>query len=131
MMPRPCGRNLVHSTHHRVQLHACQERVWDGLSVATLASSLLESARDDADLARLLACTAKESGAWLQALPISTLGLRLDDPALRIVVGLRLDVDPTGIPVTVHGIITARPPCSTDKQRNDILLDSNVHEQKP
>ena len=37
------------------------------------------------------------------------------------------NVVPTGIPVTVHGI-TARPPCSTD---NDILLDSNGHEQKP
>ena len=34
--------------------------------------------------------TSKESGAWLQALPFSSLGQRLDDSTLRIAVGLRL-----------------------------------------
>ena len=31
-----------------------------------------------------------ESGAWLRALPVSALGLRMDDDAVRVAVGLRL-----------------------------------------
>ncbi len=38
----------------------------------------------------LLAAMDNNSGAWLQALPISSIGLRLDNPSLRIAVGLRL-----------------------------------------
>ena len=56
--------------------------------MAASVSSLLESAKDDGDHASLLACMAKESGAWLRALPISSLGL--NDASLRIAVGLRL-----------------------------------------
>ena len=42
------------------------------------------------DKARLLACAAKNSGAWLHALPAAPLGNLLNDNALRISVGLRL-----------------------------------------
>ena len=49
---------------------SCKQKVWDDLLTAASVSSLLESAQDDGDCARLLACIAKESGAWLQALPI-------------------------------------------------------------
>ena len=40
--------------------------------------------------ASLLAAATKESGAWLHALPVSSLGLRMDDHTTRIAVGLRL-----------------------------------------
>ena len=42
------------------------------------------------ELACMLACSQKESGAWLTAPPISALGLRMSNEAVRIAIGLRL-----------------------------------------
>ena len=39
---------------------------------------------------RLLTARDKDSGAWRQALPITSVGLRMDDDTLRTAVGLRL-----------------------------------------
>jgi hypothetical protein len=50
----------------------------------------MSSLPDRRSQARLLALTAKHSGDWLHALPISSCGLRLDDEAVRVAVGLRL-----------------------------------------
>ena len=51
---------------------------------------LLDNAVDARSRARILAATSKEYGAWLQALPLSSIGLRMDDNTVHIVTGLRL-----------------------------------------
>ena len=54
-------------------------------------SKLVEAAAPTPrDRARLLAAATKESGAWLNAPPSTSLGLRLEDEVVRISVGLRL-----------------------------------------
>jgi len=45
------------------------------------------------DKARLLAVASKRSSDWLHALPISSCGLRLDDEAIRVAIGLRLGTE--------------------------------------
>ena len=70
---------------------ACRQKKWDEISTIATASALLEQAQDDVSRARLLAAMKKESaGACIHILPISSLGLRMDDSTLRIAVGLRL-----------------------------------------
>ena len=50
---------------------AARQKSWDDVGAQALAQQLLEGA---SDRARLLASAAKESGSWLHALPISSLG---------------------------------------------------------
>ena len=64
------------------------QKSWDMCKVVKTAESLLENAPDDMAHARLLAFSTKESGAWLHALPISSVGLRMDDNTVRVAVGL-------------------------------------------
>jgi hypothetical protein len=70
--------------------NACKQRAWDDPSVKASFGSLLASCTDLYNRARLRAAAAAHSGDWLNALPISSCGLRLDDNAIRIAVGLRL-----------------------------------------
>ena len=63
--------------------------------------------------ARLRASLTATSGAWLQALPISSVGLRMDDDVIRVAVGLRLGTNlcephtcTCGVPVDARGTPT-------------------------
>ena len=71
---------------------SCQQKAWDSPRVTATAVALLEAAPDQTTRARLLATRRRESGAWLQAPPMSALGLRMDDDVVRVAVGLRLGV---------------------------------------
>lgn len=72
---------------------ACKQREWDKPIVDAEFGRLLTEQVDDRTRARLLAVTAPHSGDWINALPISSCGLRLDDESIRISVGLRLGTD--------------------------------------
>ena len=69
-----------------------RQRAWDLPRVEVAVQALMDNAPDASSRARLLAATTNESGAWLNVLPVSSLGLRMDDESIRIGVDLRLGV---------------------------------------
>lgn len=71
---------------------ASKQRSWDEPLVSVSKSLLLHSVSDAHNKARLIAVSSAHSGDWLHALPISACGLRLDNEAIRIAVGLRLGI---------------------------------------
>src|ERR1700759_3148773 len=71
-------------------LNATRQAAWDASVVAEATELLLRQTQDSYHSARLKAAVNPHSGDWLKALPISALGLRLDDEAIRIAVGIRL-----------------------------------------
>ena len=52
-----------------------------------------DQARDEYNRARINAVSAPHSGDWLHARPITSCGLRLDDEAVRVAMGMRLGVN--------------------------------------
>ena len=71
---------------------ACKQRNWDSHVVSASKALLVSSIiiETPSDRARFLAVTSLHSRDWLKALPISACGLRLENEAVRIGVGLRL-----------------------------------------
>ncbi|GAU95301.1 hypothetical protein RvY_06943 [Ramazzottius varieornatus] len=66
-----------------------QQKAWDMALLKEIHEQLVSTASDN-DKARLLAVSDKNSGSWLHALPLPSLGNLLDNNALRISIGLRL-----------------------------------------
>ena len=81
--------------HHEVPpsgTASAQQKSWDAPVVNAIFERLLESAPDERSQARLRVAHRRESGAWLNALPLSAIGLRLDGDTIRVAMGLRLGV---------------------------------------
>ena len=55
-------------------------------------NTLLEQAQDHKTKARLMAVSCSETGTWLSALPVASLGLHMSDDVVRIAAGLRLGI---------------------------------------
>lgn len=72
---------------------AFPQKAWDEPLIAVKLSLLAqETAASSTENARFLAATSPHSGDWLHALPLSACGLRLDDNAVRVAIGMRLGV---------------------------------------
>jgi hypothetical protein len=67
-----------------------KQKSWDTPIVSIAVEHVWSAATNQTSIARLTAAAAPYSGAFLQALPSSTVGTRLDDTALRIAIAVRL-----------------------------------------
>ena len=68
----------------------CHQRNWMSPLDEVSHNEVLSAAHNQVDLARLTAVAAPHSGAFLQAIPMSMIGTRLDDTSFRIAVAIRL-----------------------------------------
>jgi hypothetical protein len=122
---------------------ASQQRAWDKASIDNDVQMLTSNLQDARDKARLLAVSAPHSGDWLHALPITACGLRLDDEAVRVAVGLRLGcvlcephICPCGAHVDsrgTHGLACKRSAGRTVRhhQINDVIWRALCHANIP
>ena len=67
-----------------------KQSFWDKPGLLTDRALIESSLVEPSQRARFLAAQAPHSGDWLLALPIANCGLRLDDEAVRVAVGMRL-----------------------------------------
>ena len=70
-----------------------KQRNWDRPAIERGKSVLASVVDTPSHRARLLAVSAPHAGDWLKALPISSCGLRLEDDAVRVGVGIRLGLN--------------------------------------
>jgi len=75
---------------------AHKQNSWDRPVIECDKATVWKSSSDPTSQRRLAAVSAPHSGDWLHAMPITACGLKLDDEAVRVAVGLRLGVDLCG-----------------------------------
>ena len=109
------------------------QKLWDRPVIDKSKACLISTAVDDVANARLRAAWAPHSGDWLNAPPLSAVGLRMDNETLRIATGLRLGtplcaphICPCKAPVDARGIhgLSCRQSASRSQrhaQINDII----------
>ena len=85
---------------------SCCQRVLDSAIVEASFNALVVSAPDTQSRARLLAVSCSESEAWLHAMPISSIGLRMDDDVVSVAVNLCLGIPMCTLAVVLRSIIS-------------------------
>ena len=66
-----------------------RQRAWDNPRIEFLQKTLINNA-DQFARARLLASAQPESGAWISAIPVPSLGTQLSPDELRVAIALRI-----------------------------------------
>jgi len=79
------------------------QKAWDLPLIRVKSEAVMNAAQNQADLARLIALSSRHAGDFLNALPSSAVGTRLDNTSLRIAVGLRLGLNVCAPHVCVCG----------------------------
>jgi hypothetical protein len=123
-----------HGTQTPVGDAETKQKSWDKASVAKGQEFLLAGYSDPSNRARLLAVRAPHSGDWLHAWPITACGLRLDNEAIRVAVGLRLGASlchphpcPCGVLVDARGIHGLSCKRSAGRQARHAQLNDAIH----
>jgi hypothetical protein len=113
---------------------ASAQRAWDSVIISRVKDRILSRTTDDVQRARLLAAFAPHSGDWLNAPPLSAVGLRMSDEVIRVAAGLRLGtvlcaphVCPCGAQVDARGIHGLSCQRSAGRHQRHALMNDIIH----
>ena len=82
-----------YSTQTPEAIVCTKQQSWDEASVKHGLEIIESHCVDDVGKACFLAAQAPHSGDWINAMPVSSCGLRMDDEAIRVAIGLRLGMN--------------------------------------
>ena len=81
---------LANTTEPPTDLSKHNQRAWDAPVTTAAYNVLMSTSQSPADLARLKAVVTPHAGDWLHAPPLTAVGLRLSEEAIRVAIGYRL-----------------------------------------